>query len=351
MLRFRPRVDEVAYTLLDKNLKLVGADAMLREIQLGGKLMKKKVTTLILAAVVAFTGVVTFGTQDIYATSIPKPGKVTGVKVTGSTVSTISLSWKKVSGAKGYAVYRNGKLIVRTKALKHTDVNLADNHAYAYKIRAYKTKSVKKMSYYNSKTKKWQFSKPAAGQWKGKKKKWGKQTQYIYGAFSAQKKAKTKAKPITYPALDIIRAQARNAINQDLDAFLAANSWMGSIDHVEFDATLNTIAQKRAEQMAKTKTLSRSFAELGGSAEQMYMNATGKSQGDFGLTDIYGSGITSMSQSKVTRLKDYDIESNYWISTKHYSNIGVGYSKGYIDIIMVDPYDQKEEEETIIYFD
>lgn len=76
------------------------------------------------------------------------------------------------------------------------DKSLSANTKYSYKVRAYKTYSVKK--YYNSKSKKWQTKKPNKKYWKacpsGKYK--GKKTIYVtyykYGKYSSLKTIKTK---------------------------------------------------------------------------------------------------------------------------------------------------------------
>lgn len=72
--------------------------------------------------------------------------KVTKVKSSGTTRNSTRLSWSKVSGAKGYEVYRatskNGtyKKIKTTKSASFQDTKLASKRTYYYKVRAYKTK-------------------------------------------------------------------------------------------------------------------------------------------------------------------------------------------------------------------
>ena len=64
----------------------------------------------------------------------------TGVKVTGSTTSTISLSWNPSTdnaGVAGYKVYRNGTQAGTTGGTSFTDTGLAASTTYAYTVSAY----------------------------------------------------------------------------------------------------------------------------------------------------------------------------------------------------------------------
>ncbi|MGN1195112.1 MAG: fibronectin type III domain-containing protein, partial [Acutalibacteraceae bacterium] len=79
-----------------------------------------------------------------------KPSKVTGLKVS-SGVSSVSLSWKKVSGADGYNIcrydtakkkYVSVKNVTGTKA---TVTNLTSATAYRFAVRAYKKSGSKKI--------------------------------------------------------------------------------------------------------------------------------------------------------------------------------------------------------------
>ncbi len=82
----------------------------------------------------------------------------TGLKAASAGYSSIKLSWKKVSGASGYVVYRansaNGKYkavktIKKGKTTSFTDKKRTTGKAYYYKLRPYKTVKNKKqyMSY------------------------------------------------------------------------------------------------------------------------------------------------------------------------------------------------------------
>ena len=82
----------------------------------------------------------------IEASAVTAPAKVTGVKATATSETTATLTWKKVSGAKGYRIY-----IYNTKTKKYTKVTtisknttvsyklkgLKANTSYKYKVRAY----------------------------------------------------------------------------------------------------------------------------------------------------------------------------------------------------------------------
>lgn len=71
-------------------------------------------------------------------------GKVAKAKSTGTTKNTAKLSWSKVSGAKGYEIYRatsrNGtyKKVATTGKTSYQDKGLSSKNTYYYKVRAYK---------------------------------------------------------------------------------------------------------------------------------------------------------------------------------------------------------------------
>lgn len=82
-----------------------------------------------------------------------KPGKVTSLKASKISKKSVTLSWKKVSNATGYEIYRseskNGKYkktaaIKKNSTVKYTNKSLKANKKYYYKVRAYnKTNNVK----------------------------------------------------------------------------------------------------------------------------------------------------------------------------------------------------------------
>ncbi|WP_371483899.1 PHB depolymerase family esterase [Kitasatospora sp. NBC_00315] len=64
-------------------------------------------------------------------TGLPAP---TGLGVTGTTDTTVSLSWSAVTGAASYDVYRNGSRAGSTTATGYTDSGLATATAYGYTV-------------------------------------------------------------------------------------------------------------------------------------------------------------------------------------------------------------------------
>ncbi len=74
------------------------------------------------------------------------PAKVTSVKASALTDTTAKLSWKKVSGAKGYRIYVYDKTAKKYKKLatlsggktSYTLKGLKEGTSYKYKVRAYK---------------------------------------------------------------------------------------------------------------------------------------------------------------------------------------------------------------------
>ncbi|MGN0468538.1 MAG: fibronectin type III domain-containing protein [Acutalibacteraceae bacterium] len=72
--------------------------------------------------------------------------KVTGLKASKTTGTTVKLTWTKVSGASGYEVYRNGKKVGTIKkgsTVTFTDSKLKKNTTYKYTVKAYKVVSKK----------------------------------------------------------------------------------------------------------------------------------------------------------------------------------------------------------------
>ncbi|SFA78228.1 CAP-associated N-terminal [Acetitomaculum ruminis DSM 5522] len=94
-------------------------------------------------------------TLETQAASVSKLGKVTFKDTTNSTKTTAYLKWKKVSGAKGYEVFRSNKKsgsfkkIATVSSIYYTNTKLKENTSYYYKIRAYKLSSAKKKIYGN----------------------------------------------------------------------------------------------------------------------------------------------------------------------------------------------------------
>ena len=74
------------------------------------------------------------------------PGKVSGLKAKKASKTKIKLSWKKVKGASGYAVYmktgkgkyKRVKTITKGSTVKYTKMKLKKGKKYTFRIRAYK---------------------------------------------------------------------------------------------------------------------------------------------------------------------------------------------------------------------
>ena len=166
----------------------------------------KNITSILIVFALIFTTIpIISGNIEVYAAS--KPGQVKSVKVSynsGTGINTIT--WKKVSGATGYQIYRASGVFTYTPSYKsqyksyakvatissttYKDINFKEFTNNGYKVRAYKY--IYKTQYYNSKTKKWQNSKPKkkyykacpSGKYKGKKtRKVVKST--LYGSYSS----------------------------------------------------------------------------------------------------------------------------------------------------------------------
>lgn len=84
----------------------------------------------------------------------PQVAKTTGVKAKAVSCKTIKLTWKKVTGATGYEIYKYNskkKKYVKTAAVKKTSYNvkkLKADKAYRFKVRAYIVQDGK--TYYGS---------------------------------------------------------------------------------------------------------------------------------------------------------------------------------------------------------
>ncbi len=105
----------------------------------------KKLLSIILSAVIA----VSASSLIVSAKSV-KVGtpKLKSVSPTDSKV--LKISWSKVSGAKGYVLYRKDsgskfKTIAAVKNTSYTNKKLKSNVKYYYKVKAYKTNKSKKV--------------------------------------------------------------------------------------------------------------------------------------------------------------------------------------------------------------
>ncbi|MFD5712887.1 PHB depolymerase family esterase [Streptomyces pharetrae] len=64
---------------------------------------------------------------------LPAP---TGLDVTGTTDTSVTLRWNAVAGAKSYQVFRGGTRVADTASTAHTDTGLATGTAYRYTVTA-----------------------------------------------------------------------------------------------------------------------------------------------------------------------------------------------------------------------
>ena len=111
---------------------------------------------LILTLVLGYTAA--FDSVDTYAAS---SSELTLNFSYDRSTSTATLSWNKISGAKGYLLYRNGKTVktLKSTTLKTNYREKDTSLRIEYCVKAYKY--VKAKRWYNKKTKSWQKSKPA----------------------------------------------------------------------------------------------------------------------------------------------------------------------------------------------
>lgn len=89
---------------------------------------------------------VTKGNKSAAYSFTTKPAKTTGLKVKAASSSSVKLTWKKVSGANGYVIYRLNKstgkykkviMISNSTITSYTDKKLSAGTKYTYKVRAY----------------------------------------------------------------------------------------------------------------------------------------------------------------------------------------------------------------------
>jgi chitinase len=68
--------------------------------------------------------------------SVTVPPTPTGLSVTGTTSSSVSLSWSSSTGATGYNVYRGGSKIASVSGTSYTDSGLSASTSYSYTVTA-----------------------------------------------------------------------------------------------------------------------------------------------------------------------------------------------------------------------
>ena len=106
-------------------------------------ILKKTITIIFILTLMAGTTRMTGSVQTAQAASAPAQVNLT-VKQTAS--KTVTLTWKKVSGADGYEIYRRTgtsgsytkiKTITSGSTLTYKNTGLSIGKKYYYKVRAY----------------------------------------------------------------------------------------------------------------------------------------------------------------------------------------------------------------------
>lgn len=106
---------------------------------------KLKASTRYYFRVRAYYNSANYGTYSSTLKEYTNLPKVTGLKASSATTSSVKLSWNKVSGATSYVVYRStdGKNWTKVKTLTGTSLNvtgLYSGNAYQFKVVAYSNK-------------------------------------------------------------------------------------------------------------------------------------------------------------------------------------------------------------------
>ena len=128
--------------------------------------MRKKskftIIIMIVAFCLAFTGIPALeGASDAHAAA---PGSIKVTATCKGWTNTVALRWNKISNPQqGYAVVADGKVVAHLgkTATTYTVKNLKSGTRHEFRIRTWK--KVRTKMYYNTKTKKWQWSQPAPG--------------------------------------------------------------------------------------------------------------------------------------------------------------------------------------------
>ena len=103
------------------------------------KLTKRLISLVLCLCMLSSMPIISFAAVD----------KVSSLKVTSFTDSKVDLQWSKVSGAKGYEVYRktgsdDWKRLKRVESLTYADSSVKQGVLYSYRVRAYKDKFLSK---------------------------------------------------------------------------------------------------------------------------------------------------------------------------------------------------------------
>jgi len=218
--------------------------------------------------------------------AVPKLKQVSGAKVAvKSTGATIS--WNKVSGAKGYQIYRaaskNGtyKKIKTTTATSYNNTGLSKGKTYYYKVRAYRVV--------------------------------GKSTKY--GSCSTVISAKVKSAETTNTnSITSIRNEMLNQINANRKAAGAAS--------LKLYEPVNVTAQEKAKDLY-SNDFSHYSPNLGYFYDQY--EAAGIDYWAGGENIAYNSSDVTFTMSQWMNSKGHKAN----ILSKDYTHVGIGYYKGF----------------------
>lgn len=165
----------------------------------------RKLTVLAVAilTVLAVGATMLLPAEASAASKVKKPAQVKSLTLKAKSTTSVAVKFKKVTGAKGYKVYRatsaNGKYkLVKTlkgvKKVSYTDTKLRADTRYYYKVRAYKT--------YKSRNK----TKMLYGKYSARKSVW---TNYVkpsapgkVATIKAQRNIDTRTITITFSGVD-----------------------------------------------------------------------------------------------------------------------------------------------------
>lgn len=138
----------------------------------------RKLAVIVLMMAFAFTSI-PFSQGSLTADAASK----TTLYASASGQHGASLSWSKIKGAKGYAVFRNGGAIAHLGkgARSFGDSGLAAGATYSYQVKAYKKKVKKTKMWKNKYTGALRKKKPSKKDRKNWKKVTFKKTTYKYG--------------------------------------------------------------------------------------------------------------------------------------------------------------------------
>ena len=178
------------------------------------------------------------------AAKVKAPGKVKGVSASAAGNNAVTVKWKKVKGAKGYAIYCGGELAARAaggRTTSYTVDGLEPGTKYGFYVRAYKTAKIKK--WLNTKTGKYQKKKPAKKYNGGSKKV----PSYKYGKRSVTVTAKTGGKKPAGKrgAAGLDPATLQNEMLAQINAQRAA----AGLVPLQTEPMLNDLAMEKAADM------------------------------------------------------------------------------------------------------